>query len=235
MELKDLKDPIVIINLIRGLCDDSINYAIKDNEINLRWKNNEIDEDEYFKLLIYKRLEKIEISLKFLDVALINLKIEDEEKYFKFRDLIVDLDKRIETIYQKSEVETGNHIPKTQIIKKHVTDLQIFQYVPKSHTKVSNSNLEENEVVSEIEIARIKDKVAMLIELGIIEHLIDKYPYLENNALRITKLLSQFLNIKENSLKKIINAFVTDNKSLSDYPEITTKVKSVIDKLTLEK
>ena len=235
MELKDLKDPIVIVNLIRTLCDESFDYAVKDEKISSLWENNEISEDEYIKLLIYKRIERIEICLKFLDVALINLKIEDEEKYFKFRDFILDLDKRIENIYNKSEDETGESISKPQTIKKHVADLQIYQFVPKTYSKDPKSYKEEIEVESEIELTRIKDKVAMLIELGIIENLINKYPYLDNNALRITKLLSQFLDIKENSLKKIINAFITDNKSLTDYPTITNKVKNVIDKLTSEK
>lgn len=235
MELKDLKDPIVIVNLIRTLCDDSFDYAVNDEAISSRWKNNEIDEDEYIKLIICKRIERIEICLKFLDVALINLKIEDEEKYFKFKEFILDLDKRIENIYSKSEDEIGKQFPKPQTIKKHVADLQIFQFVRKSNMKDSNDHKDEIEVVSEVELIRIKDKVAMLIELGIIEHLINKYSYLENNAFRMTKLLSQILNIKENSLKKIINAFETDNTSSTDYPKITDKVKNVIDKLTLEK
>ena len=35
--------------------------------------------------------------------------------------------------------------------------------------------------------------------------------------------------------KKIINAYITDQKSKTDYPKITDTVKNVIEKLTLEK
>lgn len=231
MDFDKLKDPIVIIHMIQTLVEESIEEAIRTDDLEATIE----DKYDFWNGSIARVYKLIENKLIFLDIALINLKIQDEEKYYKLKDIVCNLDKEIEEYYALKEQYAPYPSSPPQIIKKHVADLQIFQYSPKSDTKFTNGCIEEVEVVSEIELERIKDKVALLIELGVIEHLIKKYPYLDNYALRLTKILSQILNIKENSLKKIINAFITDNKSLSDYPKITERIKSVVDKLTLEK
>jgi hypothetical protein len=79
MELKDYKEPIIIINLIQTLIKSSINSAWWDNELYKKFENDEIDEDHYIELVTYKRNDLIENELNLLDVALIHLKIEDEK------------------------------------------------------------------------------------------------------------------------------------------------------------
>jgi hypothetical protein len=240
MELKDYKEPIIIINLIQTLIESSVKSAWWNEELQLKFENDQIDEDLYIELVTHKRNELIEKNLVLLDVALIHLRIEDEVKYFKLKEIILALDEKIKLIYSK--VVSSYPSPPPQIINKHVAYLQIFQHVPKSSNiqpKEFSENIptevKEEDELPEFELTRIKDKMAIMIDLGIIDHLIIKYPYLKNNGLRLTKLLSQFLNIEVNSLKKIINAFVTDAKNSTDYPKITDKVKNVIDKLTIEK
>ena len=219
METEDFNNPISIIKIIRTLLV-------------------EFNDESTILVSIDKLLIR---NLTLLDISLSNLKIEDEEKYFKFKDIICRLDDDIEDFYKIKEVDSPFPISPPNTIKNHVRDLQVFQFVNKSSNSKSmelhEDSIEEVEL-SEFELIRIKDKIAMLIELGIIEHLINKYPYLRANglnALRLTKLLSPFLGIEVNSLKKIINAFVTNAKNSTDYPKITDKVKNVIDKLTLEK
>ncbi|MCX6194564.1 MAG: hypothetical protein NTX34_08810 [Cytophagales bacterium] len=229
MVFNDFKDPISIIHTIQTLLYESIEeFKIRQSKTNIV-PSIFINESD---VSIEKLIEK---KLLLLDIALINLKIEEEEKYFRFKDIIVKLDKDIEAYYKLTQQDSPFPISPPKTIKNHVRDLQVFQFLPKLKTKESSNHLDQIEVISEIELTRIKDKVAMLIELGIIDHLIIKYSYLDNNALRLTKLLSAFLDIKVDSLKKIINAFITDQKSKTDYPKITDTVKNAIDKLTLEK
>jgi len=230
METKDSDNPISIIKIIRTLLvefNDKNKRTIRGNE-GVIWKNP-----------IHDRIDKLlERNLTLLDISLSNLKIEDEEKYFKFKDIICILDNDIEELYKIKEVDSPFPISPPNTIKNHVRDLQVFQFVNKSGNNqtmdLKEDSIEEVEL-TENELKRIKDKIAMMIELGIIDHLITKYPYVNGYAIRLTKLLSPFLGIEVDSLKKIINAYITDQKSKSDYPKITDSVKNIIDKLTLEK
>lgn len=238
MELSDLKEPISIIYLIRTLCSEAISQAFFDSKLLSLFEKGEINEDELIARTTFKRNELIEISLVTLDVALINLKLEDEEKYFSLKEYVFQLDKEITFLYSEEGCSFPSEPPKT--LKGHVFTLFAFQFVHKNKNIESEKLLENSIKIDfpEIELKRIKDKIAMLIELGIIDHLINKYPYLRANglnALRLTKLLSPFLGIEVNSLKKIINAFVTGTKESTDYPKVTEKVKNVIDKYTMEK
>lgn len=232
----NLKDPIEIIHLIRTLLDESIEEAIRTDNIEKEVE----DEYEFWKESIVRVYNQIDNKLLLLDIALTNLKIENEVYYYKLKDILSELDIEIQEYYtQKEEIAPYPTLPPITI-KKHITEMEKFQYFPKSNDfkqneSVENSKKEEIEVISEIELTRIKDKVAMLIELGIIDHLILKYPHIKGVALRLTKLLSPILDIEVNSLKKIINAFVTDAKKSTDYPKITVTVKNAVDKLTLEK
>jgi hypothetical protein len=238
MRTKDLKEPIEVIKLIQTLLMDTIEEAI--NTENLDEYIEKKDKFDLWHKTIGRVYKILNSKLIELDVALIHLKIHDEEKYYKLRDYIIKLDKDIMEYHTlKASQYEYSELPPT-ILNEHLINLEKFHFTPKSNDfkqneSAENSQKEEIEVISEIELTRIKDKVAMLIELGIIDHLILKYPHIKGVALRLTKLLSPILDIEVNSLKKIINAFVTDAKKSTDYPKITVTVKNAVDKLTLEK
>jgi hypothetical protein len=162
----------------------------------------------------------IDRQLNIIDIELWDLKIKNPSHYeIICKELIPDLLSTLNFRYSK-------YYPLGWWeIEKHNQSMELKE-----------DSIEEVEL-PEIELKRIKDKIAMLIELGIIDHLINKYPYVKGNALRLTKLLSPFLGIEVNSLKKIINAFVSGTGKIqsTNYPKITDKVKNEIDKLTIEK
>jgi hypothetical protein len=51
MDIRDLKDPILVINLIQTLCNNSFHSAFFDDEIYSKFDNNEIDEDDLIRLM----------------------------------------------------------------------------------------------------------------------------------------------------------------------------------------
>ena len=121
-------------------------------------------------------------------------------------------------------------------IYKHIRDLQVFQFVKKSINNQSNELVENNrtEVIVEdeipkFEITTIPDRVRLLMELGIIEHLEKEIPMLIGKKKKLTELLMQFLNIPYNSLQPVVNAIEYDDES-PRKPKLTKKVQNVLNK-----
>lgn len=226
MDLEKLKDPIVIIHMIQTLVKESIEEGINTKDL-----DEEIgDFYDYWNLSIVRIYKLIESKLILLDSALINLKIQDESKYYKLGDIVINLDKEIEEYYTLKEQIAPYPTTVPQIIKKHVEDLKKFPNAAKKSNELNEDNEE-----SEIEIKKQKDKVRLLHELGIIDQLEIKYPYIKGNGQRITKLIMHFLDIKETSLQPIINALIHNNESDKNFPHLKQTVKNVINKYTLEK
>jgi hypothetical protein len=236
MELKDYKEPIVIINLIQTLIKSSINSAWWDNELYKKFENDEIDEDHYIELVTYKRNDLIENELNLLDVALIHLKIEDEKKYFKLKEIILDLDENIKFLYSK-EVSTYPRTP-PNIISKHVAELQNFKNeIPIStnnHLAILNEDLIEEVELPNIELSTIPDRVRLLMELGIIRHLETEYPILKGNKNKLTQLLMEFMKVQYSSLQPVVNAIEYDDDH-KKKPKLSRKVQNVLNKYKEEK
>jgi hypothetical protein len=227
MELKDLKDSISIIYFIKSLIDEALKLS-DNSEVQFLFLTNEIDSEEYFERTTGKRIE-LESNLKLLNVALTSLKIEDEEKYYKLKNEILELNSECQYLYTLPETPPN-------ILSNHVRDLQVFQFVKKSSTKQSNELVEnsQTEVVEEdeipqFEISTIPDRVRLLMELGIIEHLEKELPMLKDKKKKLTELLMQFLNIPYNSLQPVVNAIGYDDNS-PRKPKLTKKVQNVLNK-----
>ena len=226
MELKELIDKIknfrkTIISVDDYILPFSKHYLFENECIEYEGHYIFVNSDKEKKQWATKiMLNNIDYQLNIIDIELWDLKIKKPSEYnIICKELIPNLISTLNYRYLE-------YYPFGWEIEKHNQSMELKE-----------DSIEKVEL-PEIELKKIKDKIAMLIELGIIEHLINKYPYLKANglnALRLTKLLSPFLGIEVNSLKKIINSFVTDAKNSTDYPKITDKVKNVIDKLTLEK
>lgn len=232
MELRDLKEPIYIINLIQTLCDNSFHSAFFDQEIYSKFDNNEIDEDDFTRLMTLKRNELIEKNLEYLDAALINLKIEDEDKYYKLKDIIIELDLRLKLIYSNKVSSFPSPPPNTII--KHIKTLNEHQPFLKNGIEQS-TNKDQNETqddsdLPEIELKTIPERVRLLVELGVIEFLENKYPILKGNKKKMTELLMQFMNVKYGSLQPIVNAKDYDNENHLKKPKLTKNVLNVINK-----
>lgn len=227
MEYKDLKDSYSIMYFIKSLTDEALKLS-DNSEDQFLYLTNEIDPEEYFNRTIGKRLE-LEKNLKLLDVALISFKIEEEEKYFRLKDEILTLNDEIKYLYTLPETPPN-------ILSKHIRDLQVFQFVKKSINNQSNELVENNrtEVIVEdeipkFEITTIPDRVRLLMELGIIEHLEKEIPMLIGKKKKLTELLMQFLNIPYNSLQPVVNAIDYDDES-PRKPKLTKKVQNVLNK-----
>lgn len=223
MELKELIDKIKNFRKKIISVDDYIlpfdeHYLFKNECFEYEGHYIFVNSDEEKKQWATKiMLNNIDYQLNIIDIELWDLKIKKPSEYnIICKELIPNLISTLNYRYLE-------YYPFGWEIEKHNQSMELKE-----------DSIEEVEL-PEIELKKIKDKIAIMIELGIIDYLIIKYPYLKGNGLRLTKLLSQFLNIEVNSLKKIINTFVTDAKESTDYPKITDKVKNVIDKLTLEK
>ncbi len=232
MELKDLKDPIEIVKLIRTLLDESIDEAIRTEDL------EETIEDVYdfWNKSIVRVYKLIESKLILLDIALINLKIHDEEKYYKLRDIVCSLDNDIEEYYTHQEQYAPYPSTPPKIIKKHITDLENNHFVPSS-VEHQPKELKENfqkEIIEEVEfpkleITTIPDRVRLIMELGIIAHLEREYPILKGNKKKLTELLMQFMQIKYNSLQPVIRT-IEYEESHEQKPKLTKKVQNVINK-----
>ncbi|MHA8108110.1 hypothetical protein [Aquirufa sp. A-Brett2-W8] len=227
MELKDLKDFISIIYFIKSLTDEALKLS-DNSEVQFLYITNEIDSEEYFNRTIGKRIE-FEINLKLLDVALISFKIEDEEKYFKLKKEILELNSECQYLYTLPETPPN-------ILSNHIRDLQVFQFVKKSSTdqlnesaQNSQTEVKEEEEIPEFEISTIPDRVRLLMELGIIEHLEKELPILKDKKKKLTELLMQFLNIPYNSLQPVVNAIGYDDDN-PRKPKLTKKVQNVLNK-----
>lgn len=227
MEFKDLKDSYSIIYFIKSLTDDALKLS-DNSEVQFLYLTNEINQEEYLKRTIGKRLE-LEKNLKLLDVALISFKIEDEEKYFRLKNEILTLNDEIKYLYTSTETP-----PNT--LSNHIRDLQVFQFVKKSSNYQSNELVENNRTevneedeIPKFEITTIPDRVRLLMELGIIEHLEKEFPILIGKKKKLTELLMQFLNIPYNSLQPVINAIEYDDES-PRKPKLTKKVQNVLNR-----
>jgi hypothetical protein len=227
MELKDLKDPIEIIHLIQTLCKSSNDSAFFDKEIYLKFENDIIDEDQLIQHTTWKRNELIEKNLVLLDVALIHLRIEDESKYFKLKEIILELDKKVKLIY--SDVISSYPSPPPIILDSHIKELKASNKIL-SPIKVHFHEDSIEEIVSpEIELNTIPDRVRLLMELRIIDHLEREFPILKGNKKKLTELLMQFMNIKFGSLQPVVNAIEHDDNS-TKKPKLTKKVQNVLNK-----
>lgn len=232
MDLRDLKEPIYVINLIQTLCDNSFHSAFFDQEIYSKFDNNEIDEDDLTRLMTLKRNELIKKNLEYLDAALINLKIENEDKYYKLKDIILELDSRIKLIY--SEEVSSFPSPPPNTIKKHIKSLNdhqpfLISGIEQSTNKDQKETPEDSDL-PEIELKTIPERVRLLIELGVIDFLENKYPNLKGNKKKMTELLMQFMNVKYGSLQPIVNAKDYDDENHLKKPKLTKKVQNVINK-----
>ena len=209
------------------MTDEALKLS-NNSEVQFLYYTNEIDSEEYFNKTTGKRIE-LESNLKLLDVALISLKIEDEEKYFKLKKEILELNSECHYLYTLPETPPN-------ILSNHIRDLQVFQFVKKSSTVqlnelVQNSQTEvkEEDEIPEFEISTIPDRVRLLMELGIIEHLEKELPILKDKKKKLTELLMQFLNIPYNSLQPVVNAIAYDDDS-NRKPKLTKKVQNVLNK-----
>jgi hypothetical protein len=237
MELKDLKDPIEIVKLIRTLLDESIDEAIRTDDL------EETIEDVYdfWNKSIVRVYKLIESKLILLDIALINLKIHDEEKYYKLRDIVCSLDNDIEEYYAHQEQYAPYPSTPPKIIKKYITDLENNHFVPSS-VDFQPKELKEifqKEIIEEVEfpkleITTIPDRVRLIMELGIIEHLEREFPILKGNKKKLTELLMQFMQIKYNSLQPVVRT-IEYEESHEEKPKLTKKVQNVINKYKYEK
>jgi hypothetical protein len=233
MELKDLKDPIEIIKLIQTLLNESIDEAIRTEDK----KTSNQDIFEMWEGTVGKVYRLVDSKLTLLDIALINLKLENEEKYYKLKEIVCRLDDEIEDYYQNQEEYSPYPTPPPKIIKNHVRDLQVFQFVNKSNNNQSNDLTkstpsdakEEDDEIPKFEISTIPERVRLLMELGIIEHLEKEYPILKGKKKKLTELLMQFLHIPYSSLQPIVNAIEYDEDS-PKKPKLTNRVKNVINK-----
>lgn len=224
MELRELIAKIKNFkNLIIGINDytnpDSDHYLFEDEYfiyegVHIFSKTDE-EKVEFATTIM---LDQINRELNIIDIELWELKIKKPNDYnIICNELIPDLISYLELFYSTFypfgwEIEKHNH-------QNFIT---------------LNPDLEQN-IQTENELTTQKDKVALLKELGIIDFLQDRYPYLKKNGQRTTKLLMQFLDIPYTSLQPIINELFNESTSNKNYPKLTPKVLSVVNKYTLEK
>jgi hypothetical protein len=207
MELKDFKEPIEIIKLIQTLLTESIDEAIRTEDK----KATNLDIFEMWEGTVGKVYRLVDSKLILLDIALISLKIEDEEKYYKLKDIVCRLDDEIEDYYQNQEEYSPYPTPPPKIIKNHVKDMQVFQSGSKSAN--SNSNDFKNDVLigskEELELNK-KDRIKLLSQLGILKFLMDTYPKCKNNESEVARLICRISpDFKQITIQKYINELMT--------------------------
>lgn len=232
----NLKDPIEIIYLIRTLLDESIDEAIKTDHLEKEVE----DAYEFWKESIVRVYKQIDNKLLLLDIALTNLKIENEEYYYKLKDVLSELDNDIKKYYSQKEKIAPYPTLRPSIIKKHIIEMEKFHYNIKSDEFKQNESIEkfpieliEEELIDEIILKTQSDRVRLLLELGIIEFLEAKYPSLKENKQKMSFLLMQFLNIKYNSIQPLVNALnlkESTKEKPTRKPKLTKEVLKVMEK-----
>jgi hypothetical protein len=190
--------------------------------------DNYLFKETFYDLFTYSEKQDIAIStmrkqidkeLNIIDIELFELKITKPSEYSIIcNELIPDL-----ILILKSKYSENYHLCWKKIEK--YSEQKIITINPDSEQNTQNEN----------EIVKQKDKVALLKELGILDLLQERYPYLKKNGQRTTKLLMEFLDIPYTSLQPIINALFNETTSNKNYPKLTPKVQNVINKYTLEK
>jgi len=225
METKDFNNPISIIKIIRTLLvefNDKNKRTISGNEVGI-WKNP-----------IHDRIDKLlEMNLTHLDISLSNLKIEDEEKYFKFKDIICRLDNDIEEFYKIKEVDSPFPVSPPNTIKSHVRDLQVFQFVNKSSNnqtmELKEDSIEEVGQKEDLDFNK-KDRIKLLYELGILKFLIDKFPKCKNNESEVARIICKISpDFKKETIQSYINDILTSglDKTKDKDLEIISMVNSL--------
>jgi hypothetical protein len=101
--------------------------------------------------------------------------------------------------------------------------------IEQSINKDQKETLEDSDL-PEIKIKTIPERVRLLIELGVIDFLENKYPILKGNKKKMTELLMQFMNVKYGSLQPIVNAKDYDDENHLKKPKLTKNVQNIINK-----
>jgi len=92
--------------------------------------------------------------------------------------------------------------------------------------------INENNDLPEIELKTQKEQIRLLHELGIIDFLIGKYPAtLKGNNNQVSDLLSKVLKLTTKNIQPTVNALLTDNIKSKNYPNKTSSINAIIDKL----
>jgi hypothetical protein len=123
MELKELITKIknfrkTIISVDEYMNPNSDNYLFESEYFEYKGSQGSYifkkSDEEKRNFATSTMIKNIEYELNIIDIELLNLKIEDEEKYFKFKDIICRLDNDIEEFYKIKEILFRHLINKSQ-------------------------------------------------------------------------------------------------------------------------
>jgi hypothetical protein len=115
-----------------------------------------------------------------------------------------------------------------------ITKYQSFIYQSLEEINLSSSSeiIDTSKDLPEIDLTTQKEQIRILYELGIIEHLQNKYKNsLKGSINQTANLISKFLKLERSSVQPTLNALLNDDAKNKNYPKMTQSVKSIIDKL----
>jgi hypothetical protein len=78
----------------------------------------------------------------------------------------------------------------------------------------------------------IVEQVRILHDLGILEHLNERYPNsFSHSQMKLAELVAKILIRKPRTIQRIINALYSSEKADKNYPSETSRTKAIIDVL----
>ena len=155
--------------------------------------------------------------------------IRKRYKKWQVKNPTLDVDKWYKEVSEqleqfKQSCQTKEHLRYLDIYE--VQTKLVYNLVKENQTETIHEN-----IVDEIEIKKIVDKVHLLKELGIIEFLKSKFPISTNNPNQLSVIVSQIIGEQRTSVQPIINALEKDEVLSKHYSKPSKKVNGIVSKI----
>jgi hypothetical protein len=130
--------------------------------------------------------------------------------------------------WRTETVEKLNEYIKTKGIDTETKDrIEAFQH--QVNTYFEQKQPEENSLPEIEKKLSITEKIRLLQELGIIDHLKEKHPNLK--PADYARLLHYFIDEKETSIKPVITSLINNDASNRNYPTKSERIDNILNKL----
>ncbi|MFD1551710.1 hypothetical protein DNU06_02590 [Putridiphycobacter roseus] len=117
------------------------------------------------------------------------------------------------------------------LTKGHIDSLELISPENKIFNSPTVLTEEEQFTLPEVELKTINDRIRLLSDLGIIEHLKNKYPNSFRDVNPLADIISKILVENKTSVQPSLNSLLNDNSSNKNYPKENSRTKAIIDTL----